>query len=483
MAETARSIHHDGPGPALRSASSSGAGRFGRLGLRLQLWLSPGARGRLKASVRRAELDGVAFAFRARAAATVVVAAWLLISVSWPRDAYYLSLAVAFFLLGYAPYRLRRHRNAEIIKLVFVVLDVMLVTGAILIPPPAGLGVDWPVQTRFRGPEFLYLLLLLGEASLTYSPLRVIWTGGMIATAWSVGFQMLYERPDTLRFADVAPGGTLTPLQALRLVFDPTYVGVTQWQTQLVATALLTAMLATAVWRSRRALLAHVESEVVRSDLARYVSPDVADALAAKALVGFGEPSTRTVAVLFADIVGFTAMTERMPADRTFALLRSFQERCCRIVFEHGGTLDKYLGDGFMATFGGLEEQPDASARALACAFDLQAEMTRWSAKRSGRGAQPVALAIGVHCGAVTVGNLGADRRIEFTVVGDVVNLASRLEQATRDIGACIATSQDCLEAAGPDWPRRFHRAVEMQLRGRESATRIHLVHREGAAA
>ena len=128
----------------------------------------------------------------------------------------------------------------------------------------------------------------------------------------------------------------------------------------------------------------------MRADLARYVSPDVAEALARRGGTAFGDPATRTVAVLFADIVGFTKLTETLSPERTFALLRSFQERSSAIVFKHGGTLDKYLGDGFMATFGSIGLQPDAPARALACAFELQQEIDRWSRKRSGRGADPL---------------------------------------------------------------------------------------------
>jgi adenylate cyclase len=406
----------------------------------------------------------------------VIVSLWLLILVPWPRDAYYVGFAAGFFLLGYAPFRLRRHRWAEPIKLLFVLLDVALITTAILMPPPAGLSTDWPVQTRIRGQEYLYVLLLLAEAALTYSPLRVLWTGAAIMGIWSIGFQILYNRPDTKRFADLAPAEGLSNADALRLVFDPNFVGLTQWRTQLVATAILTILLTVAVLRSRMHLLAEVRAEVLRADLARYVSPDVARALAERAPAGFGEPATRHVAVLFADIVGFTGMTERLPPERTFALLRSFQERSSRIVFRHGGTLDKFLGDGLMATFGALQEEQDGPARAIACAFELRDEIERWSAKRVGRQAASIRIAIGVHCGPVVVGNLGSEQRIEFTVVGDVVNVASRLEEATRELGCVLAVSDICLQAAGPARaPDRFDKAAEVQLRGRGASILVHV--------
>lgn len=444
-------------------------------GLRLP-WPSSASKDRLQANTRQAELEGLQFAFYARLTAIVVVSVWLFWIVPWPRDLYYGAYALGFFLLGYIPYRLRHHPHGETIKLALIILDVALVTAAILIPPPAVVATEWPVQTRLRGQEFLYLLLLLGEAALTYSPRRVLWTGVSILVIWSAGVFTIYSQPNTLRFNDVAAEGALTSAAVLELYFSPTFVGVTAWYTQLVATSLFTLLITFAVWRSRRTLLNRVEAEVVRADLARYVSPDVAEALASRGGTAFGEPATRTVAVLFADIVGFTKLTEKLSPERTFALLRSFHERSSAIVFKHDGTLDKYLGDGFMATFGSIELQPDAPARALACAFELQQEIDRWSRKRSGRGADPLRVSIGVHCGPVTVGNLGGRERIEFTVVGDVVNVASRLEEITRAVDGSIIASEDCIRAAGdPEWRMRFQSSREIQLRGRQQTILVHI--------
>ncbi len=450
-----------------------------RLRTAFALALAPRRSGRLEESIRAAELDGLAFAFWARTIAIVVVALWLVSLVPWPRDAYYAAFAAGFFVLGFVPYRLRHHRHASAIKLAFVVLDVALVTTAILLPPPVGLSSDWPVQGRLRGQEFLYLLLLLAEAALTYSPVAVLWTGAAIAVIWSIGVQTIYALPETLTFARLTANGPVSSETAFRAFFHPTFVGVTSWHTQLIATGLFTAIIATAVWRSRRMLLAQVETELIRRDLARYVSPDLVDALIARAPQVFGEPSVRTVAVLYADIVGFTGVSERLPPEATFALLRSFRERSCRVVFDHGGTLDKYLGDGFMATFGCIEAQENPAERALSCAFELQREFGRWNAKRRSRGAVPIEVSIGVHCGPVVAGNLGAQSRSEFTVVGDVVNVASRLEGATRQFGAAIIASDICVSAAGAAWREGFHREMDLQPRGREQALRICLALRD----
>ena len=106
--------------------------------------------------------------------------------------------------------------------------------------------------------------------------------------------------------------------ELLNLFLNPTYVSLPQWLAQLVATGILTALLAIAVHRSRMHLRAQVEAQVLRTELARYVSPDVADALAHTPAAEFGAPRVRQVAVLFADIVGFTRLNERLSPERNF---------------------------------------------------------------------------------------------------------------------------------------------------------------------
>lgn len=432
------------------------------------------ARGRLGRALRSEELAGLAFAFRARTVAVLAVALWLLILVPAPRSFYYLAAVAAFFLLGLIPHLLRRHPFAVPIRLAFTALDVALIVAVIIVPPP-GTDGGWPIQMRLRFQEFLYLLLLLAGAALSYSPLHVLWTGFCIVVLWSVGFLLVFLRPDTLTFAAATAGlDPVPPETSLRIVLDPAFVSISQLFNQVVLTAIATGLLAAAVWRARQTLRRQSVAEVARADLARYVSPDVADAMMAAPGHRFGEPATRHVAVLFADIVGFTGLAETLPPERVVALLTSFHTRACAVVFRHGGTLDKFLGDGVMATFGALGEDPDASRKALACAFEIQAEVDRGGAKRTARGASAVAVAVGLHCGPVVVGNVGTERRLEFTVIGDAVNVANRLERLTREFGCRIALSGECLDAARGSDLARFEAKGAVALRGRAEPVEVY---------
>jgi adenylate cyclase len=438
---------------------------------------SAGMRGRIADAIASEELDGLRFAFLARTVAVVAVALWLPYIVPAPRVLYYLAFVAAFFVLGLVPYLLRRHRFGRAIKLAFTLLDVILVTVVVIVPPPDRIAIDWPPQMRIRFFEFLYLWLLIVGSALTYSPVNVLWTGLCVIVAWSTGVITLLHLPDTVRFAEATAGmDPVPPDVALQVILSPTYVSPSMLQNQVVLTAIATGLLAAAVARARRMLLRHTRAEVARADLARYVSPDLVDAMITSNR-DFGEPTTRDVAVLFADIVGFTALAERMAPTRTVSLLTSFHSRACRVVFRNGGTLDKFLGDGFMAVFGTLGDHPDAPARAVRCALELQAEMERWNAKRAARGATAIPLAIGIHCGRVVVGNVGDESRLEFTVIGDAVNVASRLERLTRDHDSRIAVSDTCLVAARAHGQSlsAFRPIGSVRLAGREQPIEVHV--------
>lgn len=431
--------------------------------------------GRLGLAIAGEEQRGLVFAFRARLVAVIAVMAWLLLVIESERQFYYLGVAALFFLLGWIPHLLRRHRFATAIRLGFVVLDAVLITAVVILPPPGGLDFGFPIQMRVRGPEFLYLVLLIVGSALSYSPLQVLWTGFWSILAWSGGVVLVAMRADTVQMPrDTEP----TPQALLQILMSPYHVGYFTLLNEVVLTAIATAVLAAAVWRSRALLFRHTRAEIARADLARYVSPDVADAIIADpaAAGSFGAPANRNVAVLFADIVGFTGMSEHMAPDRVVRLLKGLHERGCQVVFAHEGSLDKYLGDGFLATFGGIRSQPDAAARAIRCALALQDEMARWNAKRQERGDAPVRLSVGVHYGPVVAANVGSAQRLEFTVVGDTVNIASRLETLTRALDCRIAVSDTALaEARLHDQALPpFQPAGDRRLDGREQTLSVH---------
>ena len=401
----------------------------------------------LKAALVGEERAGLRFALRVRAWALGVIAVWLLVSVPMPRVLYWLGLAAVFLVSGIIPYLMRHTSAWRLWFAFFATVDAAVLVTALLLPNPLE-PTGWPIQMSFRFHNVLYLFVLLAGAALSFSPILVIWTGLSAATAWGVGALIIADRPETILTNPLPTGDPgLDAQRALDNYLEPTYVSLQITQNEVVLLMVTAAIVAAAVWRARRLMLRQVESERARANLSRYVSPDLVEKLA-KGQSPLATSDQRNVAVLFVDIIGFTRLAEESTPERTIVMLRGFHRRMAEAVFACGGTVDKYAGDSVMATFGALGEGPDDACRALRCACAMLEAAEGWNAKRQARGAAPVKLGIGVHYGPVVVGNVGEQRHLQFTVIGDTVNVASRVERLTREHDTPILASADVIEAA-----------------------------------
>ncbi len=384
---------------------------------------------------RAEEVSGIAFAFKARALAVGAVALWCLASVpDLARLIPYLLTCAVIVGIGLMVYLARHSRFVVAIQLVSIVLDVVLLIAILLYPgdkdPAAWMGQAW-VRRGF----FLYMVTYVALSALSYSPQVVLFSGAVaLAGLVYVHFHVIA----------LLPGGE-PELRAMLVPHGNTPIAFLAHQ--LVMLAIVTGLIAAAVWRARRHVERVVSVEGQRANLARFFSPNIVDRLAATERP-FESGRAQTAAVLFVDIVGFTRLFEGLPPERTVALLRAFHKRMARCVFDNGGTLDKFIGDGLMATFGTPEPHVDDERRATACALDMVDTVAAWNVQRVARGFPPVDVAVGVHVGPVLLGTIGTPERLEFTAMGDTVNTASRLEEATRQHDAAVIVSAEVLAGA-----------------------------------
>jgi PAS domain S-box-containing protein len=218
------------------------------------------------------------------------------------------------------------------------------------------------------------------------------------------------------------------------------------------------------------------DMETKRANLARYFSPNIVDDLMQSGgRLDFAR--TQIVTVLFVDIIGFTRVSASLSGVRTMALLREYLAIFEDAVFANGGTLDKFLGDGLMATFGTPKTGPDDATNAVRCACLMGEKIVAWNGKRIAAGLQPLRIGIGLHHGEVVLGDIGGERRVEFAVIGDTVNVANRIEAMTRQLDIAILASQEVIDAVRrenhPELLAGFEDFGLHSLRGREGKVRL----------
>lgn len=281
-----------------------------------------------------------------------------------------------------------------------------------------------------------------------------------ITTALAIGLATLLLRAVT------------RPLDSLRQLIEA--VDKEDFTLAASANPLLTGEFAR-VADSIRAMAAGLrERDTVKRAFSGYISRQVLDAIVAKGELPALKGERRRVTVLFSDIRGFTAMAEAMSPEDVVQLLGEFFDRMVEVILRHQGTIDKFLGDGMMVIFGAPLDDPYQEEHAVTAACQMQQELHALCAKWQAEGRATFKMGVGINSGAAVVGNIGTAQHMEYTAIGDAVNLAARLESATKDLGLEIVVSEQTYSAVRPLF--RWKSAGEITLRGRSEPVRAYTV-------
>ena len=301
-------------------------------------------------------------------------------------------------------------------------------------------------------PGTLLIFLILAQATVRYRPVLIVLASVLFIAGW-ISLHVL-------------PGVTTAHSPAPWQTDELAYIGL------LLLTALT---LFLAAKRTHRLLITSIGEARLRATLSRFVPANLVQELAERGH-DLTSPHAQKVAVLFVDMRGFTAAAESMSPTSLLAFLNEYRHRMVSSVEEHHGTVDKFIGDAVMAVFGLPKSQADDALRALRCGLAMIESIDAWNRDREMQRAPPVRVSIGIHFGDATVGAIGVGERLEYTVIGDTVNVAQRVERLAAEADTPLLVSAELLEAAGEgaqrqDWVRTQYTAV----RGRYNPVELYM--------
>jgi adenylate cyclase len=395
-------------------------------------------------ALANAKHEGLRLAVRARYFALAVIACILpIVNPTW-EVIYYIAILGLFALIGWAQLKVGRVGVSRV-ELALLFCDLALLTFISVVPNP-WTTAHWPLAMQYHLGNFIYFFVLLSGATLAYSWRTVIAVGTWTSSLWIVGLIWVWFQPDRNPELTARIAAAVGQDHRLLDLISPNSIVFGARIQEIVVFLIAAVTLAIAVRRANDLLIHHASVERARTNLARYFSPNVVEELS-KHDEPLRQVRTQNVAVLFVDIVGFTAFAEARTAEEVVQTLREFHARMEQEVFRHKGTLDKYLGDGLMATFGTPFAGDVDASNALRCAQAMMTSADAWNAQRAAAGEPPIRVSFGLHYGPVVLGDIGLTC-LEFAVIGATVNAASRLEGLTRSLNCALVASDDLVKRA-----------------------------------
>ncbi len=390
-----------------------------------------------EAALERHKKEGLELAVKARWVTMALIGVFLVyLNPHWNVLYYQVILA----LLAGNGWMIRRvgrvGRSRTELALIFA--DLVIITVGVLVPNPFSPD-QMPLAMQYRLGNFLYFFVILSAGTLAYSWRTVFAIGIWTSVIWSVSLGIAHWVSDPVPGLSEAAAEAFAGFPRLSQMLDPNSFLIQLRVQEIVVFIIVATTLALTVRRFNRLLLSIAGLERERVNLSRYFSPNVVEELSHN-----DEPlkqiRSQDIAVLFIDIVGFTRFAASRDPYEVIEVLRGFHARMEEQVFRHRGTLDKYLGDGLMATFGTPMAGPHDATDALECAFAMTRVMETWNQQRRAAGEPEIHAGIGVHFGTAVLGDIGMNR-LEFAVIGNAVNVASRLESLTRKLSVRVVIS------------------------------------------
>ena len=298
-----------------------------------------------------------------------------------------------------------------------VIIDMLLLLGLIW---SFHLQYKQPAAFYLKAPTLLYVFIFIGLRALRFEARYVALAGVVAALGW-LGLVAYAVAVD--------PAANLITRDYVRYMTSATILLGAEFD-KVISILMVTLILAVAIIRARRLLVRSLAEGAAARDLSRFFAPEIARQItASEQLIQPGEGELRDAAVLYCDVRGFTNLASRLSPGEVMRLLAEYQTRMVAVIQRHGGSIDKFLGDGIMATFGAALKTETYAADALRALEDLARAAGGWAAEREAQVKPPLRIGFGAAVGPVVFGAVGDETRLEFTVIGDSANLAAKLEK------------------------------------------------------
>ncbi len=349
---------------------------------------------------------------------------------------------------------------------VSVVMDMALLLALIW---SFHLKYDQPASFYLKVPTLLYVFIFISLRALRFEVRYVLIAGGVAALGWLLMvFYVIRVDPAnpmiTRNYVEYMTSNSVL----LGAEFD-----------KVISILMVTAILAVAISRARRLLVDSVVEGSAARELSKFVPSEVArQAKAGEEQMHAGQGEVRVATILFTDIEGFTTISETLTPTELIATLNEYFAVVTEPIIEHGGVINQFQGDAILATFNIPEALPDHAAQAVRAALSIQAALR----ERTFGAGIVLRSRVGINSGEIVGGLVGTGDRLGYTVHGDDVNLAARLEQMNKDFGTRIIVSERTRELAGLS-EFRFKRLGSTTVRGRKTPLVIYTVESAGAEA
>jgi adenylate cyclase len=283
-----------------------------------------------------------------------------------------------------------------------------------------------PPSFSLKAPTLLYVFIFIALRALRFDSTYVVLAGGTAALGWAavIVYVLTYDT-----HGDMNPAITrnyVTYLTSNSILLGAEF-------DKMISILIVTLVLTVAIWRARLLLIKSVSEQAAAGALSRFFAPEIAERIRrTHGEISAGQGQSQQAAIITTDIRGFTRLSTELRPDEVIALLIEYQARLVPIIQRHGGAVDKFIGDGILATFGCVVSSDTYAADALRAAIDIEAAAQQWAAAREAAGLPAVPVGASVTTGRVVFGAIGDESRLEFTVIGDAVNLCAKLDKHSK---------------------------------------------------